>query len=996
MARLVLSTRLAWLEQGRATYRVQLRGGFTLHHAAGICAQLARFGVTDLYLSPIQRARSGSTHGYDVVDPTTVDDAIGGVEGLRSLHQEARAHGLRLLLDVVPNHMAASAENRWWWDVLRRGRRSRWAEHFDVDWERREGKLVLPRLGAPLEQAIDHLAVVVGEEGLVVEARGEPLAPLRPSSWELLLDLAGPSPGAVAAPGSAARRLAHLESDPSSDEAERRLVARYRQGGELRGRVDRALARLCGGAVAEREGADRLDLWRAVLEPQHWRLDFWREGLERINYRRFFDVADLVALRADREHVFSDTHSLVLDLCADVTLAGLRIDHVDGLLDPEGYLERLDEALRARGAEPYVLVEKILAPDEELRASWRCSGTTGYELANAVTAVLTAPVGFAALCAGWQRFVGADFDPESALRRAKREVLASLFVAEVASLLDDLLSLLGEDAPRLGRDAWRAGLIELTACLDVYRTYLRPAPDREDSGDEDDEGGDEEGGEDGDGENGDTALENAVLDPLDRHRLGRAAQRALASLEAGEAALAKPEREHALQAVAELERLFALEEERASPARRAATARLVLRWQQLTGPAMAKGLEDTLLYRLPVLAALCEVGGDPAGVAPLGDRDAFDRFNLRRVAAHPGSLSATSTHDTKRSEDLRARLLVLAELGEEWVGVVERWSTRHRSHRREVDGCPAPSPAEEWLLYQSLVGIWPARRRLGDVQELKQRLTDYTVKAAREAKENTSWLDPDERWEEALAHFVEAVIADPEQQRELDDLLARVGPLGAWTALAQLVLKLGAPGVCDVYQGCELWSLSLVDPDNRRPVDHAHRARLLAELEARAASDQHGLVEELLADWPSGAIKLWVTWRGLGARRRQAALAAAGDYLPLEVAGARRDHVCAFARRAGDSWAIVVAPRWVAGLCGDGRPPLGEETWGDTVLPLPGGAPGSWRNALSCDPPIAAERGALSVAAALRSLPVALLEPSTDPCLGPIGWDGDPVSERLP
>ncbi|HVS61948.1 MAG TPA: malto-oligosyltrehalose synthase [Thermoanaerobaculia bacterium] len=959
----MLSSREAWLREGRATYRVQLRDGVTLDDAATWCADLAALGITDLYLSPIQRARSGSAHGYDVVDPAVVDEAIGGVEALRRLSREARTHGLRLLLDVVPNHMAASAGNRWWWDVLRWGRRSRFACHFDIDWRRGPGeRIVLPRLGEPFERALEHLDLVVGEDGLVLESHGEPLAPLRPASWKILLGSSSPSPTSSAEPTRDAPEdpwLARLDADPPSDEPELRLVALYREGGAFGRRVDRALSMLRGRAEDEdAQDEARLDLWRRLLMPQHWSLELWRSGLEHINYRRFFDIADLVALRADREEVFRDEHALVLDLCADGTFAGLRIDHVDGLLDPEGYLERLGEALEGFEADPYVLVEKILASDEELPESWRCSGTTGYELANAITAVLTPPDGFTALCRGWRRFVGSEPEPERALRAGKREVLRSLFVAEVEALLDEIVALPRGGSPELDRDAWRVALCEITAALDVYRTYLPPgsqdAPPRH--------------------------------RPEDLERLESASRRARESLERGEVVMEGPQRQRAVQALDELDRLLRLDLPRLDPAQpdregvRAADenellrrAEVVQRWQQLTGPAMAKGLEDTLLYRLPVLGALCEVGGEPAGVAPLGDREAFHCFQRQRAGGRPGSLSATSTHDTKRSEDLRARLLVLAELGDEWVAIAERWSERHGGKKRQVEGRPAPSPAEEWLLYQSLVGIWPARRRDDDLELLKQRLGAYAVKAAREAKENTSWLDPDAGWEAALESFVEAVLADAEQQRELDTLIERVGPLGAWTALSQLVLKLGVPGICDVYQGCELWSLALVDPDNRRPVDPAGRSRLLDELERRASADGADLLDELVADWPSGAIKLWVTQRGLLARRRHAALSAAADYLPLEAAGARSENVCAFARRAGSSWVVVVASRWIAGLAGDGRAPIGDEIWADTMLGLPDGAPRSWKDVLACDAAMTAEGRDLPLATILQRLPVALL-----------------------
>jgi malto-oligosyltrehalose synthase len=801
---------------------------------------LRDLGATHLYVSPILTSRAGSEHGYDVVDPTALDPELGTRADLAALSRRLRGEGMGLIVDIVPNHMAASVENPWLRDVLARGTASPFAEYFDIDWGGSDGRLVLPILAAPFEE-------VLKRGGLrAAWSKGEPV--LRYEDWELPVSRA--------------------------------------TGGLLprRGRVDRARVREIHGAQA-------------------YRLVHWRDAGAERNYRRFFDIGDLVALRMEDPAVFEAVHRTILGLVGAGLVQGLRVDHVDGLHDPEGYLRRLRGAL---GPGRYLVVEKILARDEALPRSWPVDGTTGYEALGDLAALTVDPNGL-------RRLGRASFAPVAL--RARREVLRDLFHGEIRALALALESLGGEAPPA---EDLRAALEAVTVHLPVYRTYIR----------------------------------SRRVSPADRRVID-------------EAVFAAREETPALgPALAHLRRILFVD--RAPRGTGAARLRFVMRWQQLTGAVAAKGVEDTALYRFGRLLSVNDVGSDP-GAGAMGV-EAFHRRNAGRLRARPRQMVSTSTHDTKRSEDVRARIAVLSEVPAEWTRRMARWRKLNRPHVRGSGTRRAPDPGEEAFLYQTLVGLWPFdAERAGS--ELIARLGDYAVKAAREAKLNTSWLDPDEDHEAGLRGFCAGILGPGGGPfvADLVDFQARVAPAGAVNALAQALLKLTIPGVPDLYQGTETWNLTLVDPDNRGPVDF-ERARATLEGLDEDASD---LPAQLVAAWPDGRIKTFVISRVLRFRRAHPELFEAGSYRPAPVAGPLAG-TCAFARRRRGEWLLVAVPRLVAGVArAEGLVP--EVAWRGTTLELPPGAPSRWRS-LFTGRTVQARGASLAAEEAFGGFPVAALE----------------------
>jgi (1->4)-alpha-D-glucan 1-alpha-D-glucosylmutase len=753
-------------------YRLQLSPAFTFDDARAVAPYLRDLGVGDMYLSPIMAARPGSEHGYDVCDPSRVSPDLGGADALERLAGELRRLDMGLLVDVVPNHMAADHRNPWWWDVLLHGPDARWAHAFDIEWDApgADGRLVLPLLGSPRAEA-----VASGDLRLVQED-GE-------------------------------RRIAYYDG-------------RY-------------------PVAAGSEGAGV----EAVLDAQHYRLEDWRTGVP--NYRRFFDIGDLPAVAVEHDDVFAATHAEIVRLVREGIVTGLRIDHIDGLADPAGYLERLREA--TGGA--YVVVEKILSRDESLPPEWATAGTTGYDFLALAGGVFADPEGAARMHAAHRRATGMEDRFEAIAARAKRAALEEMLAPDLARVVRTAPAGVDPSAVR-----------ELTVELDVYRTYVR----------------------DGD------------ASAVDADRLRAAGERAGRAAPALAAAIARP---------SDGLRPF------------------VRRWQQLTGPAAAKGVEDTALYIDAAFLARNEPGLAPdwpfTGAGELHARLA------ERAGGHP--LNATSTHDTKRSEDVRMRITALSELAGEWEDACARWHERNAHLRRRPN--TAPDANEEWLLYQTLVGAWPI-----DIERVRQ----FVRKALREAKVHTSWGEPDEAYEADVGAFAEAILGSREFTDDLAPFAGRCAAIGARNSLGLLVLKLAAPGVPDIYWGNEDWDLSLVDPDNRRPVDFAGRAQR----------------REGMSD------KVALTRAGLGLRRRDPDLFAHGAYVPVETAGRRADNVIAFARVHDGRWALAAVSRLTEGI----------DEWGDTRLVPPAGAPERWHDVVTGAPV-----DELSAARLFAGLPAALL-----------------------
>jgi (1->4)-alpha-D-glucan 1-alpha-D-glucosylmutase len=866
---------------------VQLHAGFTFDDAAAIVPYLARLGISHLYCSPILQAAAGSSHGYDVVDHQRLNDELGGHSGWARLVRALTEHDLAAVVDIVPNHMAlAGASNRWWWDVLENGPASRYASHFDIDWDGggEAGPSVLAPIlgdhyGRVLEAGDLHLTRVGGSFTVQYEEHELPLS--FQSMDEVLHRAARRSQ--VAELEALVKELHDLAADDT--QADRRAHAAI---GDLRV----GLRALAAASVEVAEAIDQElaateadhDALDALLSHQVYRLAHWRTASEELDYRRFFDVTSLVGLRAEDPTVFEDTHRLVLDLVAEGDVAGLRVDHVDGLRDPAGYLDRL--AAAAPGTP--VAVEKILAADERLPDGWPVAGTTGYDFLNRAGDLFIDPAGLTALRSDHAQLIGDERSFSEVADDAKADVMAHELAAETHRLTELLVQVC--HARRRHRDHTRPelrdALSELAGALRVYRTYVvagRRATDE------------------------------------DRARVEQAIDHVRAR---------RPDLDRELLEL--LQRILVLDEP--GPIEQ----ELAVRFQQLSAPVMAKGVEDTAFYRHVPLLAVNEVGGDPGRSG--GGVEPFHAHNQLIAARWPHTMLTVSTHDTKRSADVRARLSLLSELAGPWAETVRRWMQQNDRHRR--DGWP--DPGIELVLYQSLLGAWPIEA---------ERVQATMLKSMREAKVHTSWTQPAAGYEEAVLEFVGDVLADPAFLAEVEAFLTEhdLVRLGRLTSLAQLTLLLTCPGVPDLYRGDELWDLSLVDPDNRRPVDFGRREELLSALDGAAGEVPGGGPDD-------GRSKLWLIHRLLDHRRRRPD-AYTGGYQPLLPRGRGAEHAVAFSR--GDL--VVVVPRLWVGLARTG--------WGEAALTLPAG---SWASVL-IDEEVRHE-GLVGVADLLGGRAVAVLE----------------------
>lgn len=936
-----------------ATYRLQFNAGFRFEDARKVVPYLWKLGITDLYASPLFKARRGSTHGYDVTDPTRLNPELGTREEFDSLVEELKRCGMGLILDIVPNHMAASPENPGWTDVLENGRSSRYARYFDIDWRPINGaitdRVILPILGAPYGSVLENQELVLGldEDGFCIRYY-ETRLPIQPKSYrailahrvetvEAALGKSHPAFEALVNLIDAIRRLSEPSAaDPKKVEkrhegkesAKQSLWELYLSHPEIKTYLDENV-RIFNGKKGDPRSFDPLD---QLLDDQAYRLGFWRVAREQMNYRRFFDISDLVCVRVEDPQVYEATHNLILELVKTGKVTGLRADHIDGLYDPLGYFEMLQSRI-APSSKFYVLVEKILVGDETLPKDWPVSGTTGYEFAKSVNGVFVDRKGMKLLDRIYERFTGSRLAFPNVVYQQKKRIMQQLFSGEVSALAHHLRLLAEQDrhACDLPLPTLLDALIEVTACLPVYRTYIR---------------------------------EFHVV-PQDRLYL----ERAVAEATRRNAALGTTVFEF-------LQRIFLLKFPRSvTTEQKEAWLGFVRRWQQFTGPIMAKGFEDTSLYVYNRLVSLNEVGGDPEGQRV--SVEAFHRHNAAVRANWPHTLIATSTHDTKRSEDVRARINVLSELPQAWGRAVTRWNRWNRAKKHKVHGRLVPDPNDELLVYQALVGAWPLQKE--EVPAFKERLKSYVIKAAKEAKVHTSWIDPNPEYERALVAFVEAILKMSKKNRFLADFLKfqkKIAFYGAFNALGQVTLKIGSPGVPDFYQGTELWDFSLVDPDNRRPVDFKGRERLLEDLAGQQTKGLIPLVSELLGRWEDGRIKLFVTSKALEFRRSQGDLFLEGDYLPLVASGGRKEHICAFARQHQRSWVVVVAPRLLTRLGAPGTLPLGQHAWRNGRLVLPREAPQVWKNIFTGETAramAAIRKKVLPLKSVFQHLPVAVL-----------------------
>jgi (1->4)-alpha-D-glucan 1-alpha-D-glucosylmutase len=898
------------------TYRLQFNRWFTFAQAREIVPYLRALGVSDVYASPYFQAGPNSLHGYDIVDHNKLNGAIGSPADYDAWIAELHAHGMGQILDFVPNHMGiAEPGNKWWADVLENGPSSMYAPYFDIDWSPLKSdlhdKVLLPILTDQYGRVLERGELQVRfEEGAFYLAYQNQKLPIAPGTYRVVLEMAlenlaeykdeefyGEFQSILTALEYLPRRT---EIDPEKiaerarekEIVKRRLERRCQEAPQVQRAIEKALAQI-NGRPGDPRSFDRLD---ELLNAQSYRLAFWRVAAEEINYRRFFDVNDLAAIRMELPEVFDAAHQLVVDLVRTGAVTGLRIDHPDGLYLPKEYLEALQRRsakvlgipLPKDGRAVYMIAEKILTGAEKLRSDWPLHGTTGYDFANQVAGVFVDAAAEADITRTFHRFIGHSIH-FGHLVYAKKRLVMRLALANEAEVLGNMLDRLSEKN-RWYRDftfeALARAVRETIACFPVYRTYLAPGQPVSDE---------------------------------DRQVI----ERAIAS-----AKRRNPAIEESIFNFLRDILLFRFPENLDAQGREE-HMHFVLKFQQFTGPIMAKGLEDTAFYIYNRLAALNEVGGEPQqfGLSV----DAFHERNLDRHRNWPATLLATSTHDTKRSEDVRARMLAISEIPELWRRSLQRWRTVNRRWKKDVNESEAPDANEEYLLYQTLLGTWPVAANGAPVEsageEYIQRIQAYMTKALNEAKLNTSWIQPNEEWLVATRDFVAKILEATPKNKFLPTFLPvaeEIARLGAINSLAQALLKLTSPGVPDIYQGNETWDFSLVDPDNRRPVDYKRRAEMLSCLSSKTPG-------EFLQNWPDGRIKMFLTQRALQFRNERADLFRSGNYLPLRASGTLADCCISFARQLDRDWVIVIVPRLSSRI---GFPATGDR-WQDTMIELP-------------------------------------------------------------
>ncbi len=885
-----------------ATYRFQFNRAFTFAQATELLDYLQQLGITDVYASPLLQAGPDSTHGYDICCFGTLNPNLGSQQDFETFHRKRKELGLGLLLDMVPNHMGAVLSNAWWLDVLEHGSQSRYAEFFDINWNPSnlalKNKVLIPTLG-------DHYSAVLERGELKLDfADGR--------FWISYFDRRFP-----VNQSTVPEELKHATTSASATDA---VLSKF------------------NGTPGNARSFDRL---HSLIQKQHYRLAFWKVGSEEINYRRFFDVTELVSLRMERAEVFEESHRIIFDWIRAGNVTGLRIDHPDGLRDPKQYFECLQEKSKAvTGDRLYVVAEKILSGDEQLPIDWPVDGTTGYDFLNRLNGLFVDTKAvermdgiYAEFCGGSEKSSSESF--QDLVLQSKQRILETSLISEMESLTHRLQSVATNT--RAGLDftqaQLKAALKEVIAAFPVYRTYITDdtlQPSAEDK----------------------AVIEKAISDARGGHSQ---TERTLFDF---------------------LSRLLTLE---LLPEMNPDTVKLarefIARFQQLTGPVMAKGLEDTAFYNFNRLISLNEVGGEPARFG--WSAEEFHNANARTHERWPHTLLATATHDTKRGEDARARINVLSELPEEWHQAVIRWSDWNSAKKTPFNKSPVPTCNDEYLIYQSLVGALPQDSDRKEVlDDFRDRFVAFLLKAIREAKANTSWLQPDSAYEDAVQNFAKAILADSTDNNFLPDLRrfsSRIAFFGRINSLAQTALKIVSPGVPDFYQGAELLDFSFVDPDNRRPVDYILRRRLLSELQSRSQ-------EALPTIDNSGVAKLFVVWRGLQLRRELRGVFDSGDYIPLSSFGGNANHLCAFARSNAAGAVVVIVPRLTAVLMqGIEALPLGETVWKDTALPLNSRLPAEFENVLTGKKLSAVEKDgvrSIRVAEALAEFPVAILKHS--------------------
>ncbi len=913
-----------------ATYRLQFHPKFTFEDAQTIVEYLSRLGATDIYASPIFKSKKDSTHGYDIVDPTQINPQIGGQEGFNRLITKAQGYGLGWLQDIVPNHMAFDSENRLLMDVLENGPRSKYYSFFDIQWdhpyEQLRGKLLAPLLGDLYGKCLDKNEIKLNfdEDGFNVRFY-EWKFPLRFDSYPKVLssNLAWLED-----------KIRHEDKDyiqflEISDQFKNlsgsldtqdhynqiallkaRLWKLYLSNGGIKDYIN-ALILTFNGTPGDPHSLNKLD---ELLSDQFFRLSFWKVGNEELNYRRFFTINGLVSVRVENQEVFEYTHNFIFQLIKSGQITGVRIDHVDGLFDPIGYLNKLKQ----RHADLYITLEKILDINEQLPLGMPVQGTTGYDVMNVVNGVFIDRANEKILDRIYILFTGQNKPFRSLVSEKKKLFMGQFMAGDIDNLAHLLKKIISDD--RYGKDmtmfALRRSIVEIMAQFPVYRAYM----------------GEQE------------------LSEKDKLHIKEAV------------ALAANKNHGLINELNFISKILLLEfAPDLSPEKKEAYSYFTMKFQQFSGALMAKGAEDTTFYIYNRFISLNEVGGDPA-VFGLTLKD-FHNFMAERQSKWPYTMNATSTHDTKRGEDVRARLNVLSEIPKEWSKQVILWNRINRSKKKMVNGLRAPDKNDEYFIYQTLIGTYPFDQK--DHEPFTRRMKDYIIKAIREADIHTAWIKQDADYEQACVNFIEEILKRDEKNEFMGSFIPfqkKIAFDGVLNSLSQQMLKMTCPGVPDFYQGTELWDLTLVDPDNRRPVDYQYRMGLLQEIENKGSFDHIKVITENNND---DRIKLFLIFKVLKVRKQYADLFLKGDYIPLEIQGELNKHMIAFARKLGQLWTITVVPRFLRQFVEE------NHHWGEVILLLPQNAPQQWINAFTGEKLSIPDK--ISLDELFRNFPVAFL-----------------------
>ena len=898
-----------------ATYRIQFSPQFTFDDGRKIIGYLKDLGITDIYASPVFKARKGSLHGYDVVDPNTFNPELGGEKPWRFLMGGLAANRMGWIQDIVPNHMAYDYANTMLMDVMEWGPKSAFYDFFDIDWhhayESLRGKLLAPFLGKYYGECLEGEEIRLDFDDGEITVRYHGIKfPLRMESYFTVLkeNIEGKNREPFSAPAKLGecllplQRLFESQIPMLMEKLKDEGVRVKKCMGELAKKDSSVAAYIQGrmplfnGGKGNPEGFNRLD---RLLSEQHFRLSFWKVATEEVNYRRFFNLNELICLRTEEDKVFDHINGLVFRMMEEAGFSGLRIDHIDGLYDPASYLNKL----RAKNRDMFLVAEKILALDEDIPDNWPVQGTTGYDALNRINGIFCKRENEKKIDRIYTRFTGETTSFPELVSQKKRMIIGKHMAGDVDNLAHAVKRIAGRY--RSGRDitlyGLRRAIVEIMTHFPVYRTYRSLRFFRE----------------------------------KDKEVIGRAVD---------DAGKRIPEFHFELEFI---RRLLLEDPEDSLPQEdKSCWLEFVMRLQQFTGPLMAKGFEDTVLYIFNRLLSLNEVGGDP-GTFGLRIED-FHSFNRKRSQRRPHAMTATATHDTKRGEDVRARLNVLSEIPDEWSKRIRSWRRMNRNIKKKVKGIPVPEKDDEYFLYQSLVGAFPFEKT--EWPSFKERMKAYTVKAVREAKIHTAWLKPDTEYEQAFQDFVDSILTPSSRNaffRDLQEFQKEISYFGVFNSLSQVLLKMTVPGVPDFYQGTELWDLSLVDPDNRRPVDYKKRGALLNRVIERTKKDILELIAEIISGPGDGRPKLFLIHRILQLRRRHADVFRRGEYIPLETGGKHKSHIAAFMKIFDGTRAVSIVPRFLTSLIAGGELPLGQKVWGDTSVLISEEFAGRWENAVT-------------------------------------------------